>query len=108
MFENIFDGSKVDWEVELNTEDLPYEDGEAVAYITAMVGDDCLELTIRGNGDEDYAVTAEVLVTDVVTDREYWITDRDHGFDEMFVGGFDVFEQQFNDAVYNARCAMIP
>lgn len=107
MFKDVFDGSKVDWGVELNTEDLPYEDGEAVAYITAMVCDDCLELTIRGNGDEDYAVTAEVLVTDVVTNYEYWITDRDHGFDEMFVGGFGLFERQFNDAVYNARCAMM-
>ena len=46
-----------------------------------------------------------VGVTGVVTDREYWIMDRDHGFGQIFVGGFEAFEQQFNDAVYSARCA---
>lgn len=49
MFENVFDASKINWQNELFNEGIGHGGG-AVAYITAMVGDDRLELTIRGEG----------------------------------------------------------
>ena len=104
MLENVFDATKINWQNELFNEGIGH-DGEAVAYITVMVGDDCLELTIRGDGH--HATTAVVSVTDVVTDFEYWIDGMDSGFDELFVGGFDAFEQSFNDAVLDLEYALI-
>lgn len=97
MLENVFDASKINWQNELFNEGIGHEDGTAVAYITAMVGDDRLELTIRGDGH--YASTAVVTVTDTITGFKYRTDGMDSGFDAMFVGGFDMFEQSFNNAV---------
>lgn len=105
MFENVFDATKINWQNELFNEGIGHEDGTAVAYITAMVGDDCLELTIRGDGH--HASTAVVKVTDTVTGFKYWLDGMDSGFDGLFVGGFDVFEQAFNDAVLDLEYFLI-
>lgn len=104
MFENVFDATKINWQNELFNEGIGHGGG-AVAYITAMVGDDCLELTIRGDGH--HASTAVVKVTDAVTGFRYWLDGIDSGFDGLFVGGFDVFEQAFNDAVLDLEYFLI-
>ena len=104
MFENVFNASKINWQNELFNEGIGHGGG-AVAYITAMVGDDCLELTIRG--DDHHASTAVVKVTDTVTGFRYWLDGMDSGFDGLFVGGFDVFEQAFNNAVLDLEYFLI-
>ena len=104
MLENVFDATKINWQNELFNEGIGHGGG-AVAYITAMVGDDCLELTIRGDGH--HASTAVVKVTDTVTGFKYWLDGMDSGFDGLFVGGFDVFEQAFIDAVLDLEYFLI-
>lgn len=104
MLENVFDASKINWQNELFNEGIGHGGG-AVAYITAMVGDGCLGLTIRGDGH--HASTAVVKVTDTVTGFKYWLDGMDSGFDGLFVGGFDVFEQAFNDAVLDLEYFLI-
>lgn len=104
MFKDVFDGSKINWQNELFNEGIGHGGG-AVAYITAMVGDDHLELTIRGDGH--HASTAVVKITDTVTGFKYWLDGMDSGFDGLFVGGFDVFEQTFNDAVLDLEYFLI-
>lgn len=48
-----------------------------------------------------------VKVTDTVTGFKYWLDGMDSGFDGLFVGGFDVFEQAFNDAVLDLEYFLI-
>ena len=48
-----------------------------------------------------------VTATDTVTGFKYWLDGMGSGFDELFVGGFDVFEQAFNDAVLDLEYFLI-